>query len=145
MKHSKESASESETQCCRRFRFKNQGSVVQLQSVHTLSQFFVVFRIDRIDSCEYHRLYLLKALNRHLAGPQYIGNRIAYLNFTGFLYTRYNITYVACRNFILGQLGELQGADFISNIFFSGSNKFNAVAFLNFSVLYFEIGHNSAE
>src|SRR5690606_500571 len=113
--------------------------------MHRLAQLFEIFRIDRIDSCKHHRLYLFEPFDGFRTRSVHMGDSITYLYLTSIFNTRNDISYIARTNNIFRYLIQLQCTHLICYIFFSCSDKVNFVALTDFTVFYLKLRHDTSE
>ena len=77
MEHSQKSATETESQGCRRFRFESQRCIVQLQFLYRSPQIFVIFRINRINPGKYHGFHFFETIDGNITRFVDMSDRIS--------------------------------------------------------------------
>src|SRR5512133_3975522 len=86
VEESKESAAESKSQRERRFRFKNQGSVIELKFFQRSTKVFIFIGLNRINTGKHHRFNLLESCNMVCARSVNMCNCVPYFDLAGGFY-----------------------------------------------------------
>jgi hypothetical protein len=130
VQHAQETATETKAQGRRCLRLPHQGSVVQLQLLHGVAQFFVLTRLYRVNTGKYHRLHIFKALYTYRR-TIHVRDGIAYFYFFGILYTGDQVAHIAGTHFLAWLLVQLQHPDLIGLVGFAGVDELHLLPFFS--------------
>ena len=83
VQHSQETTTKSKSKCSTTFWGKYQRSIIQLQFFHRRTEFFIIFRINRVYTRKYHWFNIFKASNRIFGWASGVRNGIAYFYLPG--------------------------------------------------------------
>ena len=140
MQKPKESAAETKTERKRRFRFKKQGRIVDLQLFQSIPQFRISGAVRRVQAAVYHRVYFFVAGQRRFTGTIRVCYGVAYPGIRNVFDTRRNVADHACRQFLTwNKLTCAEIADFYDIVLRSRRHHADGIA------RFYRAFHNTAK
>ena len=144
MKQSKKSASETESQRNRCFRFIGQRSIIQLKFFQCITQIRIFSTVCGINAAEHHRLNRTVTGQRFFCGIRYNGHSITYTCITDSFDRCGNITHLTCIESFCGfQCCCTQKSTFNHRKFRTRCHQANGIAYFQLAFFQPHINDNT--
>ena len=134
VEHPQESAAESESEGGRRFWFKYQRCIVELELLHGGTQLLIVFGVDGVDAGKNHRLDVFKPFHPVLTGVFFERDGVTHLDFTGVFDAGNDVAYVARRHLFAGLQVHPEHPNLVGLVFAVGCEELHLIPFFQSAV-----------
>ena len=145
MQQAQETATETKTQCYRRFGCEGQCGIIELQLLKRGSQILKILGVNRINTGKDHRFHFLEAFDGFVAGLLNVSDGIAHTDLGRVLDARDDVPHVTCRETAARLLAQFEHTQLIDVILLLGVDKLHEIPLGDRAIQNLEINDDAPE